>query len=371
MKQEQQNLARDAEAAPVVLDLEACETNWEITTGRTVRGYGFNGQVPGPTIEASIGDTVLFRLKNSLPEPTSIHWHGLRIPAVMDGTNAVRPGETFEYRFRLPEAGTFWYHPHVNEMEQLERVLYGAIIVRGPDEPTLDDERVLMLDDLKLNRRGRLARSGEEAPGEYLANGTRYRKEIVRTEEEKMEKGVSQVPPGEGGKPLWVFGELVTYKITSDQTGGAYSLFEVASQPGEGGQPPHVQHREDEAFYVLEGEYEFVVEGRTMRVGAGSLIYVPRGNLHAHKNTGEVLGRLLVSQTPGGLHERFFERIGQPVAGESWPPVSEDPQDMRRIRAIAAEYGIKILLTPPVGQVKPGEPGARSQPLPNARGVRD
>ena len=131
-----------------------------ITTGRTVRGYGFNGQVPGPTIEASIGDTVLFRLKNSLPEPTSIHWHGLRIPAAMDGTNAVRPGETFEYRFRLPDAGTFLYHPHVNEMEQLERVLYGAIIVRGPDEPTLDDERVLMLDELKLNRRGRLARSG-------------------------------------------------------------------------------------------------------------------------------------------------------------------------------------------------------------------
>ena len=119
MEQEQQNLDRGAEAAPVVLELEARETNWEIAAGHTVRGYGFNGQVPGPTIEASIDDTVLFRLKNGLPEPTSIHWHGLRVPAAMDGTNAVRPGETFEYRFRLPDAGTFWYHPHVNEMEQL------------------------------------------------------------------------------------------------------------------------------------------------------------------------------------------------------------------------------------------------------------
>src|SRR3712207_6623021 len=121
--------------------------------------------------------------------------------------------------------------------------------------------------------------------------GRKCRKEIVRTEEEKMEKGVSQVPPGEGGKSLRVLGELVTYKITSYQTGGAYSLFEVVTHPA-GGPPPHVQHREDEAFYVLEGEYEFVVEGRTMRVGAGSLIYVPRGNLHAHKTVGEEPGRL-------------------------------------------------------------------------------
>ncbi len=168
-----------------------------------------------------------------------------------------------------------------------------------------------------------------------------------------MERDVSQVPPREGSKSLWVFGELVTYKITSNQTGGAYSLFEVVTQPEEGGPPPHVQHREDEAFWVLEGDYEFVVEGRTVRVGAGSLIYVPRGNLHSHKNMGDEPGRLLVSQTPGGLHERFFEEIGEPATGESWPLVCEDPQDMRKIAAIATEYGIEI-------QVEPGEPGARS-----------
>ncbi len=178
-----------------------------------------------------------------------------------------------------------------------------------------------------------------------------------------MERDVSQVPPGEGSKSLWVLGELVTYKITSYQTGGAYSLFEVVTQAA-GGPPPHVQHREVEALYVLEGEYEFMVEGLTMRVGAGSLIYVPRGNLHAHKNMGEEPGRLLVSQTPGGLHECLFEEIGDPATGESWPSVSEGPQDMGKIAAIAAEYGIEI-------QVYPGEPGARSQPLPKAHGVRD
>ena len=183
-----------------------------------------------------------------------------------------------------------------------------------------------------------------------------------------MEKGVSQVPPGEGEKSLRVLGELVTYKITSYQTGGAYSLFEVVTHPA-GGPPPHVQHREDEAFYVLEGEYEFVVEGRTTRVGAGSLIYVPRGNLHAHKTVGEEPGRLLVSQTPGGLHERFFEEVGLPATDESRSPVSGGPQDTGKIAAIAAKYGIEILV-PPVGQVEPGEPGARSQSLPIPHGVR-
>jgi mannose-6-phosphate isomerase-like protein (cupin superfamily) len=85
----------------------------------------------------------------------------------------------------------------------------------------------------------------------------------------------------------------------SEQTGGAYSLFEVTTQP-QGGPPPHVQHREDESFYVLEGEYEFLDDGGSnMRAGAGTLIYVPRGNLHAHKNVGEGVGRMLVTQTPG------------------------------------------------------------------------
>ena len=160
------------------------------------------------------------------------------------------------------------------------------------------------------------------------------------TKEEEVETGVTHVLSGEG-RSLWVLGELVTYKTTSEQTGGAYSLFEVTTQPG-AGPPPHVQHREDESFYVLEGEYEFLDDGATMRVSAGSLIYVPRGNLHAHKNVGTTIGRLLVSQTPGGLHERFFEEVGEPTMDGSEPLVSEGPQDMRRIIAIAVNYGIEI-----------------------------
>jgi len=161
-----------------------------------------------------------------------------------------------------------------------------------------------------------------------------------------MLQAIAHIPPGEG-RSLWVLGELVTCKTTSEQTGGAFSLFEVTTQPGVG-PPPHVQHREDEAFYVLEGEYDFLVEGRTLRAGAGSLLYVPKGALHAYKNVGERVGRMLVSQTPGGLYERFFEEVGKAVDPEAGPLVVEDQPNLERIVTIGIQYGIEI--PPPIAQ---------------------
>lgn len=160
----QHSMPDSPSAREVVVDMEAREAVWEISPGKRVSGWTYNGQVPGPTIEARVGDTVVVRLKNSLAEPTTIHWHGLRIPAAMDGTDVVqrpvRPGESFEYRFTVPDAGTFWYHSHHNETVQMERGLYGAIIVRGTNEPAVDGEQVLILDDVTLNWRGNFARFG-------------------------------------------------------------------------------------------------------------------------------------------------------------------------------------------------------------------
>ena len=148
----------------VELDLEAREVDWEFTPGRVTRAWGYNGQIPGPTIEARAGDVLEIRFTNRLPEPTTIHWHGLQIPAAMDGTDMVQqpvgPGESFTYRFKVPDAGTFWYHPHSNETVQLERGLYGAMVVRSSDEPQLDAERVLVLDDVQLDRKGQIKPPG-------------------------------------------------------------------------------------------------------------------------------------------------------------------------------------------------------------------
>src|SRR5207247_1038845 len=137
----------------------------EFAPRRTIPGFACTGEVPGPTIEANVGDTIEVRLKNSLPQATTVHWHGIRLPADMDGTGAVQravePGETFTYRFVVPDAGTFWYHSHTNETEQIERGLYGPLIVRGADEPKLDRERVVLLDDLKLDAEGNVSPFGD------------------------------------------------------------------------------------------------------------------------------------------------------------------------------------------------------------------
>jgi quercetin dioxygenase-like cupin family protein len=164
-------------------------------------------------------------------------------------------------------------------------------------------------------------------------------------EEVKMVKGVAHVPPGEGTRSLWVLGEFVAHKVPSPQTGGAYSLFEVTTQPG-AGPPHHVHHREDEAFYVLGGDFEFLDGEETKRVGAGSLLYVPKGTLHAHKNVGEGVGRMLITQTPGGLYEQFFEGVGKPAEAEGGPLDFEAQPEVGRIVEVAAKYGIEI--PPPI-----------------------
>ena len=155
--------AHDESADPNVL-----ETSFEAREAVTAYGaavptpvWTYQGGVPGPLLEARVGDRVIIKVKNSLPEPTSIHWHGIRLPAAMDGSMAVQAaipaGGTFRYEFTLKDAGLFWYHPHIRSDVQVHRGLYGAIRVRGQNEPQVDDERVLMLDDVKLKADGTIA----------------------------------------------------------------------------------------------------------------------------------------------------------------------------------------------------------------------
>jgi FtsP/CotA-like multicopper oxidase with cupredoxin domain len=148
--------------------LEASEFNWNIAPGKTIRAWGFNNQLPGPVIKAKKGETVAITVKNNLTEPTIIHWHGIRLPASMDGTDGVQkpiePGEDFEYRFVVPDAGTFWYHSHHNETEQMEKGMYGALIVEDETDPILDGEKVIMIDDMKLDSKNEFTKPGWFVP---------------------------------------------------------------------------------------------------------------------------------------------------------------------------------------------------------------
>lgn len=148
----------------VEYNFEASAFAWEISDGKVIEAWGFNRQLPGPELRASVGDTLVVRLTNNLNEPTTIHWHGIRLPASMDGTQDVQkpiaPGEIFEYRFVLPDAGTFWYHAHTNETVQMERGMYGALIVEGESEPIVDKERIFLIDDMKLNSKNEFTSPG-------------------------------------------------------------------------------------------------------------------------------------------------------------------------------------------------------------------
>ncbi len=134
--------------------LTATEFDWRVSDTKKVKAWGFNNQVPGPELKARKGDTLVITVKNELQEPTVVHWHGIRLPATMDGTEEVQksilPGEAFEYRFEVPDAGTFWYHSHYNETVQMERGMYGSLIVEDESELIVDADRVLMIDDMKL-----------------------------------------------------------------------------------------------------------------------------------------------------------------------------------------------------------------------------
>ncbi|MBW2478369.1 MAG: multicopper oxidase family protein [Deltaproteobacteria bacterium] len=121
--------------------------------------WSYDDQIPGPLIRGRVGTTMVIDFANRLKEPSSIHWHGLRIENAMDGVPGVTqepvgPGKNFTYRLKLEDAGTFWYHPHFNSSEQLERGLKGVFIVEEAAKPPWSQDWVWLMDDWLLQKDG-------------------------------------------------------------------------------------------------------------------------------------------------------------------------------------------------------------------------
>jgi FtsP/CotA-like multicopper oxidase with cupredoxin domain len=130
------------------------ETAPDGVTGLRASMAGFNGAVPGPVIRVRRGDEVKVKLVNGLDEPMTLHWHGVRVPNALDGGApltgpSVAPGATFDYRFPVPDAGTFWYR--AVPRPQQERGLYGALIVAEPAPPQVDQDHLLVVGDRRSN----------------------------------------------------------------------------------------------------------------------------------------------------------------------------------------------------------------------------
>jgi mannose-6-phosphate isomerase-like protein (cupin superfamily)/catechol 2,3-dioxygenase-like lactoylglutathione lyase family enzyme len=151
----------------------------------------------------------------------------------------------------------------------------------------------------------------------------------------------------DGGRSIWLLGMLITFKAVSEETGGEYSLYELTVPP-QLGAPPHIHHRETEAYYVLDGEVEFSKGERTVRAGVGQFVHVPKGMVHAFTNAGQEPARFLGLVTPGGLHEKLLSSLGEQANTETLPAPPEGPPDAEKFAAIMREYDSEVL--PPSGQ---------------------
>lgn len=152
----------DTRPEVVEVDLTARVEEVEIVPGKRTPTWTYNGGLPGPLIRARVGDRVIVHLRNELSAPTTVHWHGVRLLAEMDGAPGhsqpeTPPGGSFTYDFVVPDAGLYWYHPHVDSAVQAGNGLYGPLLVEDPGEPAeLGDELVLVLSDIGVRDDGAL-----------------------------------------------------------------------------------------------------------------------------------------------------------------------------------------------------------------------
>lgn len=158
--------------APVKsLRLDLAPARWELRPGLAADVWAYNGSVPGPTIVLQPGERAVIEGTSRLPVPTNIHWHGLEVPNDQDGPGKViGPGQSFAYAFTPQRPGTYWYHSHFRPvLLQVDMGLYGALVVRSPEDSRYSGDHILVLDDWLLEPSGR--RLEEPLPGDMERTG--------------------------------------------------------------------------------------------------------------------------------------------------------------------------------------------------------
>ncbi len=159
-------------------ELIAAPHDIELVPGHVTPAWTFGGQAPGVELRCRQGDELRVRFINHLPEPTTIHWHGIRLPLEMDGVPYVSqapvlPGEFFDYRFVTPDAGSYWYHPHESSAKQLGRGLVGPLIIEEREPTGFKHERTLCLKSWHVDEQGGFTEFS--VPREAAREGTRGR----------------------------------------------------------------------------------------------------------------------------------------------------------------------------------------------------
>jgi quercetin dioxygenase-like cupin family protein len=147
------------------------------------------------------------------------------------------------------------------------------------------------------------------------------------------------VPPSDGEK-IWIVGDTLWFKATSAETGGAYTVIENISLPGSG-PPPHLHENEDESMYVIDGEFEILLDAKTIRAESGAFVFVPKRTVHRFQCIGDGPGKLLVHFTPGGI-EGFFREAGVPATNDG-PAPSVGIAEITRTEIASNRYGLRVI----------------------------
>ena len=192
-----------------VFRLTAAPVSWRVDETHTMQAWAYNGQVPGPVIRAKVGDRIRIVVTNHLPEPTTIHWHGVALPISQDGVpgisqDPIAPGKSFTYEFDLKAPGLAMYHPHFNTLSQQTKGLYGVLIVdpaEAPDPNMLEAFQVL-----------------SEGGGQFLINGKSFPSTDAYPVKVGQKVRVHIVNLGEMDHPMHLHGFLFTVVA---QDGGA------------------------------------------------------------------------------------------------------------------------------------------------------
>jgi quercetin dioxygenase-like cupin family protein len=142
------------------------------------------------------------------------------------------------------------------------------------------------------------------------------------------------------GEKIWITGDTLSFKATSAETSGAYTVIEVISLPGNG-PPPHLHENEDESIYVIDGKFEILLGAKTMRAEPGAFVFIPKRTVHRFRCIGDSPGKVLLHFTPGGI-EGFFREAGVPVTNDGLAP-SVDSAEITRTELAGKRYGLRVI----------------------------
>jgi FtsP/CotA-like multicopper oxidase with cupredoxin domain len=300
--------------------------------GRSYTTYAFNRQQPGPLLEVAQGSEITVAFTNHLPQPSTVHWHGIRLDSRSDGVPdmtqpAVPPGGEFTYRVRFPDAGMYWYHPHVREDVQQELGLYGNLRVRsseGDEYGPANREAALMLDDLLIGDEG-MVPLGAESPTHALMG--RFGNTLLVNGEPKYHLAVKR-------------GEVVRFFFTNTANTRTFNLsFPGARMKLIASDAGRYQRETWVESVVIAPAERYIVQVRFDRPGKVALLNRVRGLDHLY-------GRFFDETDTLGLVEVSRQRIGRDF-GSSFSSLTRDTAgaaELERYRREAAGAPEKTLI---------------------------